>query len=162
MAPVKDDTTGLRLLGAGSMPAIDGEPQASMLETFPNRFPGRPYVVSLVFPEYTSLCPVTGQPDFGTIDVAYIPAESCVESKSFKLYMFAYRDHRSFMETIVNNMLDDLVGVLRPRWCRVLGIFAPRGGVGINVCATHWDSGAGEDVRQTVDDFLRASRLATR
>lgn len=160
MAPVNDDTTGLRLLGSGSMPPIASEPRAELLETFPNRFPDRLYVVSLNFPEYTSLCPVTGQPDFGAINVAYIPGELCVESKSFKLYMFAYRGHRSFMETIVNSMLTDLVAVLRPHWCRVLGVFASRGGVGINVSASHWGDASGP-ARQVVADFM-ADALASR
>lgn len=159
MAPVRDDTAGLRLLGSGSMPPIASEPAASLLETFPNRFPRRLYVVSLSFPEYTSLCPVTGQPDFGAIRVAYIPRDLCVESKSFKLYMFAYRQHRSFMETIVNNILDDLVSVLQPHWCRVLGNFAPRGGVGIDVNAVHWEGGAPDmAVRRAVEDFMRDRR----
>lgn len=161
MAPVKDDTSSLHLLGGGSMPPITQGPNASLLETFPNRFPERPYVISLIFPEYTSLCPVTGQPDFGTIDVAYIPRDRCVESKSFKLYMFAYRDHRSFMETIVNNMLDDFVSVLAPRWCRVLGIFASRGGVGINVRAVHWADASDQETRHAVKAFMRDAAAQT-
>ncbi|MDE7240844.1 preQ(1) synthase [Desulfovibrio sp.] len=131
----KDDVSGLRLLGGGSLPRVSSGPSASLLEAFPNRYPHRPYVVSISFPEFTSLCPVTGQPDFGTISVEYVPDQWCVESKSFKLYMFAFRNHQSFMESITNTVLEDLVGVLCPAWCRVKGLFAPRGGTRIHVFA---------------------------
>ena len=124
----RDDVTGLRLLGGGSLPSVADGPRASLLEAFPNRYPHRPYVISITFPEFTSLCPVTGQPDFGTISVEYIPDEWCVESKSFKLYMFAFRTHQSFMESITNTILEDLVAVLAPAWCRVKGLFVPRAG----------------------------------
>lgn len=130
-----DDTSGLKLLGQGSLPTSVAGPSATLLEAFPNRFPGRLYIISLAFPEYTSLCPVTGQPDFGTICVEYIPDQLCVESKSFKLYMFAYRNCQTFMETVTNNILDDLCGLLCPVWCRVKGLFAPRGGTQIHVFA---------------------------
>lgn len=130
-----EDVSGLHLLGGGSMPPVKDGPKASLLEVFPNRFPHRPYVVSIVFPEFTSLCPVTGQPDFGVISVEYVPDKLCVESKSFKLYMFAFRNHQSFMESITNKVLEDLLGVLSPAWCRVKGLFAPRGGARIHVFA---------------------------
>ncbi len=131
----RDDVTGLRLLGGGSLPSVTDGPRASLLEAFPNRYPHRPYVISITFPEFTSLCPVTGQPDFGTISVEYIPDEWCVESKSFKLYMFAFRNHQSVMESITNTILEDLVTVLAPAWCRVKGLFVPRGGTRIHVFA---------------------------
>ena len=131
----RDDVSGLSLLGGGSLPQVEGGPRASLLEAFPNRYPHRPYVVSITFPEFTSLCPVTGQPDFGTISVEYVPDALCVESKSFKLYMFAFRNHQSFMETITNTVLEDLVSVLSPAWCRVRGLFVPRGGTRIHVFA---------------------------
>lgn len=134
----KDDTSGLRVLGQGSLHAPASGPAIELLEAFPNQFPGRNYLVSISFPEFTSLCPMTGQPDFGTICVDYIPDHYCVESKSFKLYMFAYRNHQSFMETITNNILDDLVKLLAPRWCKVSGLFAPRGGTRINVSAEYF------------------------
>lgn len=131
----RDDVTGLRLLGGGSLPSVTDGPRASLLEAFPNRYPHRPYVISITFPEFTSLCPVTGQPDFGTISVEYIPDEWCVESKSFKLYMFAFRNHQSFMESITNTILEDLTAALAPVWCRVKGLFVPRGGTRIHVFA---------------------------
>ena len=106
-------------------PELQGGPSTALLESFPNRYPRRPYVISITFPEFTSLCPVTGQPDMGTITVEYIPDRLCVESKSFKLYMFAFRNHQSFMETITNTVLEDLWTVLAPCWCRVRACSCP-------------------------------------
>ena len=131
----QDQTAHLRTLGTGKMPALEGGPGLAQLESFPNCYPDRDYIISLGYPEFTSLCPVTGQPDFGTLVVEYIPDQKCVESKSFKLYMFAFRDHQSFMETITNTVLDDMWTLLEPRWCRVKGLFAPRGGTYIHVFA---------------------------
>ncbi|MDR2820025.1 MAG: preQ(1) synthase [Desulfovibrio sp.] len=131
----RDQTQDLRLLGAGRLPSVEDGPGAHLLESFPNCFPGRPYIISIAFPEFTSLCPVTGQPDTGAVCVEYVPDARCVESKSFKLYMFAFRNHQSFMETIVNTVLEDLTRVLAPCWCRVRGLFAPRGGVRMHVFA---------------------------
>ena len=133
-----DQISQLKTLGTGRIPQPKNGPHAGLLETFPNRFPQRPYIVSIAFPEYTSLCPVTGQPDFGTVVVEYIPHEKCVESKSFKLYMFAYRNHQSFMETITNTVLEDMVKVLDPLWCRVKGLFSPRGGTHLHVFAEYF------------------------
>lgn len=121
----QDQTQHLHVLGTGKMPELQGGPSTALLESFPNRYPQRPYVISIAFPEFTSLCPVTGQPDMGTITVEYIPDQLCVESKSFKLYMFAFRNHQSFMETITNTVLEDLWTVLEPCWCRVKGLFVP-------------------------------------
>lgn len=131
----QDQTQSLRVLGTGRMEAPKDGPGVTLLEAFPNCYPQRPYVISIAFPEFTSLCPVTGQPDSGVISVEYIPDERCVESKSFKLYMFAFRNHQSFMETITNTVLEDLNTLLSPCWCRVKGLFAPRGGTRIHVFA---------------------------
>ncbi len=133
-----DQTASLHVLGRSGSPVPQGPPSAALLEAFPNRFPGRDYVVSIVFPEFTSLCPVTGQPDFGTIVLEYIPRELCVESKSWKLYMFAFRSHHSFMETITNTVLNDVCSLLRPAWARVKGLFVPRGGTRICVLAEEY------------------------
>ncbi len=141
----KDDTSGLHALGSGSMNLSGDGPGIHLLEAFPNRFQDRFYVVSISFPEFTSLCPVTGQPDFGTIVMEYIPSNLCVESKSFKLYMFAYRNHQSLMETITNSILDDMVKLLDPAWCRIRGLFAPRGATRINVYAEHFGKLNGEN-----------------
>lgn len=154
-----DDISGLKLLGSGAM-RYPGEPGANILETFPNRFRPRPYVVNIHFPEFTSLCPVTGQPDFGAIAVDYIPDRVCVESKSFKLYMFAYRNHQSFMETITNTILDDLVQALDPCWCQVKGLFAPRGATRLHVFCEHYkelESMRREEILSAVKSWRQAS-----
>ena len=112
------------------------EPSKS-LEAFPNRAPGRYYLVSLETDEFTCTCPLTGQPDFADIRVDYVPDEKIVESKSFKLYLWSYRNEGVFHEHVVNKMLDDLVEVLDPHWCKVTGAFKIRGGIKITVEAEH-------------------------
>jgi 7-cyano-7-deazaguanine reductase len=109
----------------------------TILEAFPNPKPQRDYEVKFVFPEFTSMCPVTGQPDFATITVAYVPDQLCVEMKSLKLYFLAYRNKGIFYESVVNTILDDLVEVLAPRKMTVVGDFAVRGGTAGTVTATH-------------------------
>lgn len=109
----------------------------TILESFPNPRPQRDYEVKFVFPEFTSVCPVTGQPDFATITITYVPDKLCVEMKSLKLYFFAYRNKGIFYEAVVNTILDDLVAVLKPRRMIVVGEFAVRGGTAGTVTATH-------------------------
>jgi 7-cyano-7-deazaguanine reductase len=117
------------------------EQPRTILESFPNPTPQRDYDVKFVFPEFTSMCPVTGQPDFATITVAYVPDERCVEMKSLKLYYLAYRNKGIFYEAVVNTILDDLVAVLDPRRMTVIGDFAVRGGTAGTVTATHEQGG---------------------
>ena len=132
----KDDTSALTHLGrAGTQYPDRVDP--SLLETFPNRFPDREYTVSFETDEYTSLCPMTGQPDFGSISISYVPGERCIESKSLKLYLFSYRSEPSFMETLTNRILDDLVAACNPKSMTVSGYFKPRGGISIVVEASH-------------------------
>jgi 7-cyano-7-deazaguanine reductase len=100
----------------------------SILESFPNPKPARDYEVKFVFPEFTSMCPVTGQPDFATVTVIYVPDQLCVEMKSLKLYYLAYRNKGIFYEGVVNTVLDDLVAAIKPRSMTVIGDFAARGG----------------------------------
>jgi 7-cyano-7-deazaguanine reductase len=100
----------------------------TILEAFDNPRPGRDYEVKFVFPEFTSVCPVTGQPDFATITLASVPDRLCVEMKSLKLYYFAYRNKGIFYEAVVNTICDDLASVLKPRRMTVIGEFAVRGG----------------------------------
>jgi len=102
---------------------------SDMLETFANPNPERDYVIDIVCPEFTSVCPKTGQPDFGTITFSYTPAERCVELKSLKLYLQGYRNQGIYYETVVNKILDDFVAACQPRRCRVSGTFTPRGGI---------------------------------
>jgi 7-cyano-7-deazaguanine reductase len=109
----------------------------SILESFPNPRPERDYQVEFVFPEFTSVCPVTGQPDFATITVRYVPDKLCVEMKSLKLYYFSYRNKGIFYEGVTNTILDDLVAVLKPRRMTVVGEFAVRGGTAGTVTAEY-------------------------
>jgi 7-cyano-7-deazaguanine reductase len=118
------------------MPAAD-MPAAGQLETFANQYPGRDYTIEIVCPEFTSLCPKTGQPDFGTITFIYTPGAACVELKSLKLYLQGYRNQGVFYETLVNRLLDDFVAACRPLRCRVVGAFTPRGGITTTVTCTY-------------------------
>ena len=112
-------------------------PDAKQLETFPNPNPGRDYAIEIVCPEFTSICPKTGQPDFGTITYTYTPDALCVELKSLKLYLQRYRNLGAFYETVVNRLLDDFVRACQPRRCQVVGSFTPRGGISTRVTCLH-------------------------
>ena len=114
-------------------PSPGDAPSADSLETFPNPNPNRDYTVEIVCPEFTSLCPKTGQPDFGTITYTYTPDERCVELKSLKLYLQRFRNEGIFYEAVVNRLLDDFVGACRPKACKVVGAFTPRGGISTSV-----------------------------
>jgi 7-cyano-7-deazaguanine reductase len=107
------------------------------LETFPNQFPGQRYTVTLVCPEFTCVCPVTGQPDFATIKILYIPDQRILESKSLKLYLWSYRTEGVFHEHVTNQILDDLVRILEPLYCEVTAAFNVRGGISITVEAKY-------------------------
>jgi 7-cyano-7-deazaguanine reductase len=130
-----DDVAGLKHLGSGKTSYAFEEPTAAILEAFPNKYPQRDYQITFEHPEFTSLCPKTGQPDFATIEITYIPDQLCIETKSLKLYFTAYRNHGSFMETITNKILDDLVSVCQPRQMQVVALFNPRGGTSLTVTA---------------------------
>lgn len=101
----------------------------AMLETFPNPAPQRDYVIKHICPEFTSVCPKTGQPDFATIDLEYVPDELCVELKSLKLYYYSFRNEGIYFEAVINRLLDELSGACKPRWMRVTGNFNVRGGI---------------------------------
>ena len=103
-----------------------------ILETFPNKHPDNDYFVKFNCPEFTSLCPITGQPDFATIYISYIPAEKMVESKSLKLYLFSFRNHGDFHEDCVNIIMKDLIKIMEPKYIEVWGKFLPRGGLSID------------------------------
>ena len=137
--PGRNDSD-LTLLGAGAAPA-PSSPEQARIETFANPKPERDYTVRFECPEFTSLCPVTGQPDFGRIVIRYVPDRLCLESKSLKLYLFAYRNHGAFHEEAVNRILDDVVKTIRPRRAVVKGEFNPRGGIAITVEATYPEGG---------------------
>ena len=126
---ILSDTRGITILGGGRRKA---KPSAR-LEAFPFHHPGRDTVITFHCGEFTCLCPVTGQPDFATLDIAYIPQEKALESKSLKSYLWTYRDVGGFHEDIANQILDDLFGFLKPRWMKVTGHFFRRGGIAIDV-----------------------------
>lgn len=125
----KTDLDGLTLLGGDKKPV-------RKLETFPNHHT-RDYMITLRTDEFTCLCPATGQPDFAKLTIEYIPGEKIVESKSLKLYLWSFRDQGVFHEHVANAILDDLVAVLSPRWCKITADFAVRGGISITVEAEH-------------------------
>ncbi len=114
-------------------------PEDARLETFTNLYADRDYLIEFDCPEYTSLCPVTGQPDFGHIVVRYVPDVKCIESKSLKLYLYSFRNSNTFHEESVNTILDAVVRACAPRRAEVTGRFRPRGGIAINVKATYGD-----------------------
>ena len=112
---------------------------AKILATFGNPNPGRAYEIRFECPEFTCVCPMTGQPDFATIRIAYTPGDLCVELKSLKLYLWSYRAEGAFHEAVTNRILDDLVAALEPRRCEVVGDFMVRGGIHTVVVARHPD-----------------------
>jgi len=104
-------------------------PSREQLETFANPNPRRDYTIEINCPEFTSLCPITGQPDFGTITFTYTPDVKCVELKALKLYLQRFRNEGIFYEQVTNRLLDDFVAMVEPRYCKVVGAFTPRGGI---------------------------------
>ena len=114
---------------------------AKNLETFPNPAPQRDFHIHMEIPEFTCLCPKTGQPDFATLILDYIPEKSCVELKSLKLYMWSFRDEGCFHEAVTNRILDDLVAATKPRYMRLTAKFYVRGGIFTNVIAEHRKKG---------------------
>ena len=145
----KEELADLSLLGQKHTYVFDYDPE--VLETFENKHPQNEYLVTLVCPEFTSLCPKTGQPDFGKIIISYIPREKMVESKSLKLYLFSFRNHGDFHEDCINIIMKDLVKLMDPKYIEVRGDFMPRGGISIVPFANYAD----EEHQQ-----LRESRLA--
>ncbi len=133
-------SNGLTLLKR-SRTRIPPSPDDARLESFPNKYPNREYNIEFDCPEFTSLCPVTGQPDFARIKIIYIPDEKCLESKSLKLYLGSFRNIGMFHEEITNRILDDLVAACGPRWARVTGMMNPRGGIAISVTAEYCRKG---------------------
>lgn len=134
-----NELEGVTLLGnQGTKYPADYSPE--LLETFVNKHPEREYLVTFNCPEFTSLCPKTGQPDFAKIVIQYIPRERMVESKSLKLYLFSFRNHGDFHEDCINIILNDLVRLMNPRYIEVKGFFTPRGGISIHPFANHADA----------------------
>ena len=132
------ELSGVTHLGSnGTQYPTDYSPH--LLETFENKHPENEYMVTLDCPEFTTLCPKTGQPDFGHIVISYIPAERMVESKSLKLYLFSFRNHGDFHEDVVNIIMKDLWKLMHPKYIEVRGYFMPRGGISIHPFANKGD-----------------------
>ena len=139
MAKTNKEKKGLTLLGSGSTNYVnDYSPE--LLESFPNEHPENEYLVTFNCPEFTSLCPITGQPDFGKIIINYIPGAKMLESKSLKLYLGSFRNHGDFHEDCVNIIMNDLVKLLKPKYLEVYGSFMPRGGISIVPFANYSDN----------------------
>lgn len=130
---------GLKLLGSETNYRSDYAPD--VLETFENKHPDNDYWVQFNCPEFTSLCPITGQPDFAEIKIMYIPDQRMVESKSLKLYLFSFRNHGDFHEDCVNIIMKDLIKLMDPKYIEVIGYFLPRGGISIYPYANYGRSG---------------------
>ena len=130
---------GLQALGRTTRYATDYAPE--VLETFDNKHPGNDYWVQFNCPEFTSLCPITGQPDFAEICIRYIPGAKMVESKSLKLYLFSFRNHGDFHEDCVNVIMKDLIRLMDPKYIEVTGLFTPRGGISIYPYANYGKPG---------------------
>ena len=143
---------GLKALGRKTTYSQDYDP--GVLETFENRHPDNDYWVRFNCPEFTSLCPITGQSDFAEIRISYIPDRRMVESKSLKLYLFSFRSHGDFHEDCVNTIMKDLIALMDPKYIEVTGLFTPRGGISIWPYANYGRPG-------TRYETLAAERFAT-
>ena len=144
---------GLQALGHKTVYKDDYAPE--VLETFVNKHPDNDYWVRFNCPEFTSLCPITGQPDFAEIRISYIPDTLMVESKSLKLYLFSFRNHGAFHEDCVNIIMKDLISLMSPKYIEVTGYFTPRGGISIYPYANYGKPGTGYEA-------LAAQRLSSR
>ncbi|MBP3285336.1 MAG: NADPH-dependent 7-cyano-7-deazaguanine reductase QueF [Prevotella sp.] len=129
----------LQQLGKKTEYRMDYAPE--VLETFENKHPDNDYWVQFNCPEFTTLCPITGQPDFAEIKILYIPGKRMVESKSLKLYLFSFRNHGDFHEDSVNTIMKDLVKLMEPKYIEVIGLFTPRGGISIYPYANYGQPG---------------------
>lgn len=135
----KEELQGVGLLGNKTNYPTDYAPE--VLESFINKHPGNDYFVKFNCPEFTSLCPMTGQPDFATIYISYVPDMKLVESKSLKLYLFSFRNHGDFHEDCVNIIMKDLIKLMKPKYIEVWGKFTPRGGLSIDPYANYGKPG---------------------
>lgn len=151
MSRTEEEIAGISLLGDTRV-KYPAEYAPEILETFVNKHPDNEYLVTFNCPEFTSLCPKTGQPDFARIIINYIPRERMVESKSLKLYLFSFRNHGDFHEDCVNIIMKDLIRLMDPKYIEVFGIFTPRGGISIYPFANYGDSDH--------QDMVRARMLA--
>lgn len=150
-----NELDGVSLLGDTGV-KYPSEYSPELLETFVNKHPDNEYIVTFNCPEFTSLCPKTGQPDFAEIIISYIPRERMVESKSLKLYLFSFRNHGDFHEDCVNIIMKDLVKLMDPRYIEVTGYFTPRGGISIYPFANY-----GDDDHRELAEMRRREQFKT-
>ena len=155
MSRTDEEMPGVTLLGCTGV-KYPTEYNPEILETFKNKHPENEYLVTFNCPEFTSLCPKTGQPDFARIVINYIPREDMVESKSLKLYLFSFRNHGYFHEDCVNIIMEDLWKLMNPKYIEVYGIFTPRGGISIYPFANRGD----DDHREMARERLMARMAA--
>lgn len=149
------DLQGITKLGAGAQhTAYPTDYAPEVLETFANKHPDNDYFVKFNCPEFTSLCPVTGQPDFATIYISYVPDKLLVESKSLKLYLFSFRNHGDFHEDCINVIADDLFRLMDPLYLEVTGFFTPRGGIAIYPFANRSDADHEDLARRRRQEML--------
>ena len=139
MKKTREEEGSLSVLGKKTDYPFDYAPE--VLETFENRHPDNDYWVRFNCPEFTSLCPITGQPDFAEIRINYLPGKRMVESKSLKLYLFSFRNHGDFHEDCVNTIMKDLIRLMEPKYIEVIGLFTPRGGISIYPYANYGQPG---------------------
>jgi 7-cyano-7-deazaguanine reductase len=149
--PLMPEIEGLTLLGQAKTD-YPREYTPRLLERFANRYPQHDYLVELDCPEFTCLCPITGQPDFARLTIRYSPAAYLVESKSLKLYLFSFRDQGTFNEEVVNRIAADLFALLHPHWLEVRGDFLPRGGIAIKPSVRLTREPTAEDLLNLQDD----------
>jgi 7-cyano-7-deazaguanine reductase len=145
----KPYTTGLKALGSQSSTPLT--PDRGILETFPNPAPGSDYRVEFECSEFSSMCPLTGQPDFGSFSIEYAPAQLCLESKSLKLYLSSFRSEGAFWEDLSNRIADDLFEVLKPHWLILSGRMNVRGGIAIRTVVQRY-SEAGEEEEEEEEE----------
>ncbi len=157
----ENELEGVTLLGNQHVQYSDNY-NPGVLETFPNKHPENEYLVTFDCPEFTTLCPKTGQPDFGHIFISYIPRERMVESKSLKLYLFSFRNHGDFHEDCVNIIMKDLVKLMDPKYLEVIGYFMPRGGISIFPFANYADEDHQELKAQRLREQFTNNTRATR
>jgi 7-cyano-7-deazaguanine reductase len=156
--PSARELEGLKQLGQKTPYKDDYAPE--VLETFQNMHPENDYWVQFNCPEFTTLCPITGQPDFAEIKIMYIPGERMVESKSLKLYLYSFRNHGDFHEDCVNTIMKDLIKLMQPKYIEVVGLFTPRGGISIYPWACYGQPGTKYE-RMAEERLLRHETIAS-
>ncbi len=149
------DTSKLTLLGNNSTKFSYDSPDSKILEVFENQHKDTPYVIGLHSLEFTSLCPMTGQPDYGIIRIVYVADALCIESKSLKFYLVSYRNYGAFHEDCVNRIANDIVGVINPHYIRVFGDFNVRGGIAIKPLAIRRSEGQSLELKNEIESLIR-------